>query len=137
MHFRTFAAAAAASIVMAGAAAAQDRDGWPSDLTVGTASQGGTYFVYGNGLAGFIGESLGINASGEVTGGPVQNVTLVQFQDHDIGLVTMGPMYEAWVGEANWRRGRAHRRARAVPDVPDAVPGHRAAPARASPRSRP
>jgi uncharacterized protein len=114
MHFRTFAAAAAASIVMAGAAAAQDRDGWPTDLTVGTASQGGTYFVYGNGLAGYIGESLGINASGEVTGGPVQNVTLVQFQDHDIGLVTMGPMYEAWVGESELAPGVEHSDVRAL-----------------------
>lgn len=114
MHFRTFAAAAAASIVMAGAAAAQDRDGWPSDLTVGTASQGGVYFVYGNGLAGYIAEALGVNASGEVTGGPVQNVTLVQFQDHDIGLVTMGPMYEAWTGVSELAPGVEHSDVRAL-----------------------
>ncbi len=114
MHFKTFAAAAATSIVMATGAVAQDRDGWPGDLTVGTASQGGVYFVYGNGLAGFIAEALGVNASGEVTGGPVQNVTLVQFQDHDIGLVTLGPMYEAWIGESELAPGVEHTDVRAL-----------------------
>ncbi len=114
MQLRTLAAIAAATTVIAGAAVAQDRSGWPSDLTVGTASQGGTYFVYGNGFAGYIGEALGINASGEVTGGPVQNVTLVQFQDHDIGLVTMGPMYEAWTGESELAPGVEHTDVRAL-----------------------
>lgn len=95
-------------------AAAQDRTGWPNDLTVGTASQGGVYFVYGNGLAAFIAEELGLNASGEVTGGPVQNVTLVQMQEHDIGLVTMGPMYEAWIGESELAPGLEHTDVRAL-----------------------
>jgi uncharacterized protein len=61
-------------------------------VTIGTASQGGVCFVYVNGLAAFFAEELGINVSGEVTGGPVQNVTLVQMREHEIGLVTMGPM---------------------------------------------
>lgn len=113
MRSLSFAAFAAATLV-AGTAIAQDRSDWPSDLTVGTASQGGTYFVYGNGLAGFIGEELGINASGEVTGGPVQNVTLVQTGDHDLGLVTMGPMYNAWNGESELAPGLEHRDVRAL-----------------------
>jgi TRAP transporter TAXI family solute receptor len=97
-----------------GLATAQDRTGWPSDLTVGTASQGGTYFVFGNGLASYIGESLGINASGEVTGGPVQNATLVQTGDHNIGLVTMGPAYEAWIGKSELAPGLEHKDLRAL-----------------------
>lgn len=99
---------------LATGAVAQDRTGWPADLTVGTASQGGTYFIYGNGLAAFIGESLGINASGEVTGGPVQNVTLVEFGDHDVGLVTMGPAYEAWNGVSELAPDHEHRAIRAL-----------------------
>ncbi len=106
--------AVGAALVASGASIAQDRTGWPRDLTVGTASQGGVYFVYGNGLAGFIGESLGINASGEVTGGPVQNVTLVQMKEHDIGLVTMGPMYEAWTGKSELAPGLPHTDVRAL-----------------------
>lgn len=114
MQLNKFAALAAAALISATAATAQDRAGWPSSLTVGTASQGGVYFVYGNGLAGFLGEELGINASGEVTGGPVQNVTLVQMGDQDLGLVTMGPAYEAWIGQSELAPGLEHRDIRAL-----------------------
>lgn len=108
------ALAAAFALAMALPAPAQDRTGWPREITIGTASQGGTYFIYGNGLASFITESLGINASGEVTGGPVQNVTLVQTGDHQIGLVTMGPMYEAWTGRSELAPGLEHKDVRAL-----------------------
>lgn len=94
-NVRSLLGTAAALALVAAPAFADDRADWPSSLTVGTASQGGVYFVYGNGLASFLSEELGISASGEVTGGPVQNVTLVQMGEHDIGLVTMGPMFEA------------------------------------------
>jgi uncharacterized protein len=114
MRFTNFAALAAAAVMSVSMAQAQDRDGWPSDLTVGTASQGGVYFVYGNGLASFISEELGINSTGEVTGGPVQNVTLLQMQEHDIGLVTMGPMFEAWNGESELAPGLPHTDVRAL-----------------------
>lgn len=103
-----------AAAVAAAPAMAQDRTGWPRDLTIGTASQGGVYFVYGNGLAAFIGEQLGLNASGEVTGGPVQNVTLTEVGDMDIGLVTMGPAFEAWNGESELAPGLEHRSIRAL-----------------------
>lgn len=114
MRSLTLAATAALALATAAPSTAQDRDGWPGDLTVGTASQGGTYFVYGNGLASFIGEELGLNASGEVTGGPVQNVTLVQTGDHDVGLVTLGPAFEAWTGESELAPGLEHRDIRAL-----------------------
>ena len=114
MRFTKFTTLAAAALLAAGAATAQDRDGWPSSLTIGTASQGGVYFVYGNGLAAYISEELGISASGEVTGGPVQNVTLVQMGEHDIGLVTMGPMFEAWTGESELAPGLEHTDVRAL-----------------------
>ncbi len=106
----------ASVMITAGATLAQtpDRKDWPRSLTIGTASQGGVYFVYGNGLASFIGERLGINASGEVTGGPVQNGTLVQTKQQTIGLVTMGPMYEAWTGKSALAPGVPHTDVRAL-----------------------
>jgi hypothetical protein len=113
MLFKTFTAAAVAAVV-ATSAFAQDRAGWPSELTIGTASQGGTYFVYGNGFAGYISEALGLNATGEVTGGPVQNVTLVQTGDHLMGLVTMGPAYDAWNGKSELAPGLEHKDIRAL-----------------------
>ncbi|HMO70139.1 MAG TPA: TAXI family TRAP transporter solute-binding subunit [Paracoccaceae bacterium] len=111
---RTFAAAAAALTLVAGAAVAQDRTGWPNDFTIGTASQGGTYFVYGNGFAGYITEALGVNSTGEVTGGPVQNVTLVETGDHLMGLVTMGPAYDSWNGKSELAPGLEHKSIRAL-----------------------
>ncbi|TVP86032.1 MAG: TAXI family TRAP transporter solute-binding subunit [Thioalkalivibrio sp.] len=106
--------AATALALSSTGAIAQDRSDWPRSLTVGTASVGGVYFVYGNGLASFIGEELGIRASGEITGGPVQNATLVQTREHDIGLVTMGPMFEAWTGESELAPGLPHTDVRAL-----------------------
>ncbi|MEM8916587.1 MAG: C4-dicarboxylate ABC transporter substrate-binding protein, partial [Pseudomonadota bacterium] len=66
----------AALALSAGAAFAQDYDrtGWPDSFTVGTASQGGTYFAYGSGWANLVAEELGISGGGEVTGGPMQNM---------------------------------------------------------------
>ncbi|GLQ56514.1 TAXI family TRAP transporter solute-binding subunit [Devosia nitrariae] len=114
MRLTTLAALAAASILVAAPTVAQDREGWPSSLTIGTASQGGTYFIYGTGLGGLITEELGVNASGEVTGGPVQNATLVETGDHQIGLVTMGPAFEAWTGNSELAPGLEHKNLRAL-----------------------
>lgn len=113
MYIRTITAAAVAAAIST-AAFAQDRSDWPSDITIGTASQGGTYFVYGNGFAGYMSEALGVNATGEVTGGPVQNVTLVQTGDHQLGLVTMGPAYDAWNGKSELAPGLEHTDIRAL-----------------------
>jgi len=114
MKFRTLAAITAAVVIGMGTASAQDKTGWPNELTIGTASQGGTYFVYGNGFASYISEALGLNATGEVTGGPVQNVTLVETGDHLMGLVTMGPAYDAWIGKSELAPGLEHKSIRAL-----------------------
>jgi len=115
MRLTTLAAFAAASMLVTTPAFAQDdRSDWPSSLTIGTASQGGTYFIYGTGLGGLITQQLGINASGEVTGGPVQNSTLVETGDHLMGLVTMGPAYEAWTGASELAPGLEHKSLRAL-----------------------
>ena len=110
---RMFIAAAVAAAI-AIPAAAMDKTGWPREMTIGTASQGGTYFIYGNGFASYITEALGLNATGEVTGGPVQNVTLVETGDHLMGLVTMGPAYDAWIGKSELAPGLEHRSIRAL-----------------------
>jgi TRAP transporter TAXI family solute receptor len=116
MKLNLIAATAAAAALMVSGAMAQDIDktGWPNSMTIGTASQGGTYFIYGNGFASYIAESLGISATGEVTGGPVQNVTLVETGDHLMGLVTMGPAYDAWNGKSELAPGLEHRSIRAL-----------------------
>ncbi|WBU53103.1 TAXI family TRAP transporter solute-binding subunit [Paracoccus sp. SCSIO 75233] len=111
---RIAVAAVSAMMIVQPALAQEDREGWPTSMTVGTASQGGTYFIYGTGLAAMISQNLGVNASAEVTGGPVQNATLVQTGDHQIGLVTMGPAYEAWTGKSELAPGVEHTKLRAL-----------------------
>ena len=106
-----FAATALGTALIAGGAAAQDI---PSEFSVGTASQGGTYFVYGAGWANLVAEELGISASSEVTGGPVQNATLVQTGDLDMSMVTMGPAWEALQGESELAPGLEHTEMRAI-----------------------
>jgi len=65
----TLAGTLAGTLLVAASASAQDRSDWPESFTVGTASQGGTYFVYGSGWANLIADELGISGGGEVTGG--------------------------------------------------------------------
>ncbi len=98
----SFAVIAAVSATMTHAQSANyadlDRTDWPSSFTVGTASQGGTFFVYGSGWANLVGEQLGISGGGEVTGGPMQNMALVHTGDAAFGMTTMGPARESLEG---------------------------------------
>ncbi len=75
-----------------------DKTGWPESFTVGTASQGGTYFAYGSGWANLVAEELGLSGGGEVTGGPMQNMALVHTGDAAFGMTTMGPAAESLGG---------------------------------------
>ncbi|NVF15799.1 TAXI family TRAP transporter solute-binding subunit [Vreelandella maris] len=92
----------------------EDRSDWPSSLVMGTASQGGTYYIYGAGLANLISQELDINLGTEVTGGPAQNVSMVQMGEHDFGLTTLGPAQEAIEGKSPVMAGVEHENIRAV-----------------------
>lgn len=91
-------ALAIGAAVVAAPVHAQDREGWPQSFTVGTASQGGTYFAYGSGWANLVAEELGISGGGEVTGGPMQNMALVHTGSAQFGMTTMGPAAESLGG---------------------------------------
>lgn len=78
---------------------------YPQTVKIGTASQGGTYFIYGGGLATLLEQKLGVTANVEVTGGPVHNMQLTQIGEQDIGLVTLGPAYEGFTGTGEWTQG--------------------------------
>ena len=78
-------------------AVAQDM---PTSFTVGTASQGGTYFTYGSGWANLVAEEMGITGAGEITGGPAQNLANVQTGENEFGLTTMGPARDALDGNS-------------------------------------
>ncbi|EGL83218.1 TRAP transporter solute receptor, TAXI family [Caldalkalibacillus thermarum TA2.A1] len=87
---------------------------YPSSVIIGTASQGGTYFIYGGGLATLLEEHLGVTANVEVTGGPVHNMQLVQAKDQEIGLVTLGPAYEGYTGTGEWTGGEKYEDVRII-----------------------
>ncbi|SDX82798.1 TAXI family TRAP transporter solute-binding subunit [Citreimonas salinaria] len=102
MTFKTLTAIAAGTALTAGAALAEqhqmDRSDWPESFTVGTASQGGTYFAYGSGWANLVAEELGLSGGAEVTGGPMQNMALVHTGEAQFGMTTMGPAAESLEG---------------------------------------
>lgn len=87
-----------AGSVFAESHGAVDRSDWPASFTVGTASQGGTYFAYGSGWASLVADQLGITGGGEVTGGPMQNMALVHTGEAQFGMTTMGPAAESLAG---------------------------------------
>lgn len=92
---------ASCTALVAGQAVAEahvDKTDWPSSFTVGTASQGGTFFAYGSGWANLVAEELGITGGGEVTGGPMQNMALVHAGEAQFGMTTMGPAAESLEG---------------------------------------
>ena len=89
----------AAAALAATQGVAQDREGWPDSFTVGTASQGGTYFAYGSGWANLVADELGLSGGGEVSGGPFQNMANVHTGANAFAMTTMGPAAEAMRGE--------------------------------------
>lgn len=89
------------SMVLAAASTslfAEDKSTWPESFTVGTGSQGGTYFGYGTAWANIVSEETGVTGGAEVTGGPMQNMALVHTGDNQFGMTTMGPAKESLEG---------------------------------------
>jgi len=72
----------------------------PSNLLLGTSSQGGTYYVWGGGWADIMGKNIDdVDVSVEVTGGPTSNIQLIQNGDMDLGFVTSWLGGEGYNGE--------------------------------------
>ena len=63
---------------------------WPDHLAIGTASPGGTYYVYGEGLARLLTRALSLPVMRLPTEGPVQNIELIESAEAKLGFVTTG-----------------------------------------------
>jgi len=87
---------------------------WPKSLTLGTASPGGVYYVYGDALAPILTEKLGIPVNPQPTQGPVHNVQLVESGVAQLGLITMGVGLQGWNGTGAWTKGKQFRNLRAL-----------------------
>jgi len=111
--FRLFHAVATVALVavgLAGTAAAQN----PRSMTIGTASPGGAYFIYGGVVATLLTEKIGIPVSTQQTQGPNQNILLVESKDIELGMTTMGIALQAWEGKEAWTQGKQMRNFRAL-----------------------
>ena len=87
---------------------------WPPSLTIGTASPGGTYYAYGEGLARILTRALNIPVTARSTEGPGQNILLLEAGEIQIGFVTLGVALQGWNGSAPWTGGKQLRAMRAL-----------------------
>jgi hypothetical protein len=92
---------------------AQTKTGWPKGATIGTSGIGGVYFVWGGGFAKLLNDKVGVQASVEVTAGPVANLKLVSVKQLDFGLATAAPIYEGWFGQG-WAKGETYQNVRVI-----------------------
>ena len=83
---------------------------WPDQMTLGTASPGGTYYVYGEGVANILTRALDMPVVRQATEGPLQNIELIEAGQIQFGFVTMGVALQAWNASGVWT-GRAPARA--------------------------
>ncbi|ACA15777.1 TRAP transporter solute receptor, TAXI family [Methylobacterium sp. 4-46] len=87
---------------------------WPATLVIGTASPGGTYFTYGEGLAKILTRELGIPVSARATEGPVQNIALLEKGEIQLAFATLGVALQAWNGTGAGSQGKPFREMRAL-----------------------
>ena len=108
------AAILTSALTWSGVAWAQGGD-WPRSITIGTASPGGVYDAYGEGLARILTRALRIEVTAQVTQGAAQNIVLMEKKEALLGFATMGVALQGWneLGEGN----PVSRHARHIPDV--------------------
>ena len=86
----------------------------PVAMTLGTASVGGTYFVYGGLVADLLADRAGIQVTPRQTQGPNQNLILVDEKKMELGMTTMGVALQAVQGSAAWTKGKKYENVRAL-----------------------
>jgi TRAP transporter TAXI family solute receptor len=86
----------------------------PAPIALGTASLGGTYYVYGGALADLLSERAGIKVTPRQTQGPNQNVILIDDRKIELGMTTMGVALQAMQGSAAWTKGKKYESIRAL-----------------------
>ena len=112
--FRRGLLAAAIAFAAATPAAPNWAHAQPAPMTLGTASLGGTYFVYGGAVADLLSDRAGIKVTPRQTQGPNQNVILVDEKKIELGMTTMGVALQAMQGSAAWTKGKKYENIRAL-----------------------
>src|SRR5437762_2757572 len=84
---------------------------WPDQLTIGTASAGGTYYAYGEGLARLLTRKLDVPVIMRPTEGPAENLKLLETGEIQLAFVTLGVAQQGWSGTGDWTQGKQFRSA--------------------------
>jgi TRAP transporter TAXI family solute receptor len=110
----TFRAACAlvTAVVLVGMAARENARA-AEPLVIGTASPGGPYLTYGQGLARILSRELGQEVTAQSTQGPAQNIVLLEKKQAMLGFITMGVGLQAWNG-TDWTKGTRYRSMRVI-----------------------
>ena len=87
---------------------------WPKSLTLGTASPGGVYYVYGDALAQILTEKLGISVNPLPTQGAIQNLKLLDSGAEQLAFIPMSTGLEGWNGTGGSTKGARFRNIRAL-----------------------
>jgi uncharacterized protein len=87
---------------------------WPDQMVIGTASPGGTYYLYGEGLAKILTRDLGLPVVPLTTEGPTQNIELLEAGKVELGFVTTGIAFQAWNSTGVWVGKKPARSMRAL-----------------------
>jgi TRAP-type uncharacterized transport system substrate-binding protein len=93
------------TLVLIGMAARDDARA-AEPIVIGTASPGGPYLAYGQGLARILSRDLGQEVTALATQGPAQNIVLLEKKQVTLGFVTTGVALQGWNGN-DWAKGRA------------------------------
>ncbi len=113
-HWLRFAIFAAAVALLWPTPSRSGEPNWPDQLLIGTASPGGTYYVYGEGLAKILTRTLDLPVVKLATEGPAQNIELLEAGEAKLGFVTIGIALQAWNGTGVWAGKKPARSMRAI-----------------------
>jgi TRAP transporter TAXI family solute receptor len=103
-----------AAALLAQARAHAGEPHWPDHLTIASAAPGGTYYVYGEGLAKILTRILDLPVTRLATEGPAQNIELLESGEAKLGFVTMGVAMQAWNATGIWSGRKPARAMRAI-----------------------
>jgi uncharacterized protein len=113
-HWLRLAIVVAAAVLFCPTPLRSGEPGWPDQLLIGTASPGGTYHVYGEGLAKILTRALDLPVVRLATEGPAQNIELLETGEAKLGFVTIGIALQAWNGTGVWEGKKPARSMRAI-----------------------
>lgn len=84
---------------------AQDDTG---PIIIATASPGGPYLAYGQGVSRILSRELKREVTAQATQGPAQNIVLLERKEVTLAFITMGVGLQAWNG-TDWAKGTIYR----------------------------